>query len=57
MPATMVAVPIADTVQHKGLVEFASDLTRLADQRADLDLRELIDRLQADLLELRPDDD
>jgi hypothetical protein len=57
MPATLVAVPITDTVQHKRLIEFASDVNRLADQRVDLDLRELIDGLHADLLDLRTDDD
>jgi hypothetical protein len=31
--ATMVAVPIADTAQMKRLTEFASDVTRLADER------------------------
>ena len=54
---TTVAVPITDTVQMRRLIEFASDVNRLADQRVDLDLRDLIDRLHADLLELRPDDD
>jgi hypothetical protein len=57
MPATMVAVPIADTVQMQRLIEFASDVNRLADQRVDLDLRELIDHLHADLIKLRSDDD
>ena len=57
MPATMVAVPITDTVQHKRLIEFASDVNRLADQRVDLDLRDLIDRLHADLRDLKEHDD
>jgi hypothetical protein len=38
-------------------VEFASDVTRLADERQDLDLRDLIDDLHTDLLALRGDDD
>ena len=41
MPA-MVAVPISDTVQLRRLIEFAADVNRPADQRADLDLRALI---------------
>jgi hypothetical protein len=56
MPA-MVAVPVADTAQMKRPTEFAADITRLADERADLELRELIDRLHADLLRMRGDDD
>jgi hypothetical protein len=39
MPA-MTAVP-ADTAQMRRLVEFASDVTELADRRRDLELREL----------------
>ena len=43
MPA-MVAVPIADTAQMKRLTEFAADVLELADERPDLELRDLIDR-------------
>jgi hypothetical protein len=57
MTATMIAVPIADTMEAKRLIEFASDVTRLADERQDLDLRDLIDDLHTDLLALRGDDD
>jgi hypothetical protein len=57
MNATMVAVPIADAAQMKRMTEFATDVLELADQRADLELRELIDGLHADLLALRRDDD
>ena len=56
MPA-MVAIPIADTAQMRRLTMFASDVTQLADERVDLELRELIDGLHADLLQLRGDDD
>ena len=55
MPA-MVAVPITDTVQMRRLIEFASDATRLADERPDLELRDLIDRLHADLIHLTEED-
>jgi hypothetical protein len=56
MPATMIAVPVADTVQMERLTEFASDVLELADGRPDLELRELTDRLHADLLELKDED-
>jgi len=45
----MVAVPIADTAQIRRLTEFASDVLELADERPDIELRELIDGLHADL--------
>jgi hypothetical protein len=35
LTATMVAVPIADTMEAKRLTEFASDVARLADERQD----------------------
>jgi hypothetical protein len=57
MTTTMVAVAIAETAQMKRLVEFASDVNRLADERRDLDLRDLIDHLHADLLQMRGLDD
>jgi len=57
MPATMIAVPIADTAQMKRLTEFAADVAQLADERHDLDLRSLVDDLHFDLLRLREDDD
>ena len=41
MTPTMISVPIAATVQIKRMTEFASDVTRLADERPDLDLRAL----------------
>ena len=57
MPATMVAVPISDKVQmEKRLTEFASDVLELADVRPDLELRDLIDRLHADLIRLTEED-
>lgn len=56
MTATMVAVPLTDTAAMKRLTEFASEATRLADERPDLELRELIDRLHADLLVLKEED-
>jgi hypothetical protein len=49
MTATTVA---ADTAQIKRLVEFASDVFELANQRPDLELRELVDHLHGDLLAL-----
>ena len=49
MSATMIATTIADTAQMKRLTEFAADVAQLADERIDLQLRELIDRLHADL--------
>jgi hypothetical protein len=42
---------------RRRLIEFASDAAQLADQRPDLELRELIADLHADLLALRGDDD
>jgi hypothetical protein len=56
MSATMVTGPIADTVQMKRLTEFAADVLELADERADLELRDLLDALHADLLELKDED-
>jgi hypothetical protein len=53
--STMIAVPIADTVRMKRMTEFAADVTRLADQRPDLDLHALVDDLHADLLQLQED--
>ena len=52
----MIAVPIADTVQMKRLTEFAADVLELADHRPDLELRDLIDRLHADLIRLTEED-
>jgi hypothetical protein len=57
MTSTMVAVPIADTAQMRRLVEFAADVNRLADERCDLQLRELVNELHFDLMVLRGDDD
>jgi hypothetical protein len=54
---TMVAVPIADTAQMKRLIKFASDAAELADRRRDVELRDLIGNLHADLLVLRGNDD
>jgi hypothetical protein len=54
--ATMVTVS-ADTVQMTRLIEFASDTAQLADQRRDLELRELVNELHLDLLMLRGDED
>jgi hypothetical protein len=52
MPTTLVAVPVTDTAQMKRLTEFAADVVELADVRPDLELRDLIDRLHADLVRL-----
>jgi hypothetical protein len=54
---TMIAVTITDAFEVMRLAEFAADVLELADERADLELRELIDGLHADLLDLRADDD
>jgi hypothetical protein len=47
---TMGAVSITDTAQMRRLIEFASDVAQLADQRSDLDPRQFIDTPHADLL-------
>jgi hypothetical protein len=53
MTATMIAT---DTAQMKRMTEFAADVNRLADERRDLQLRELVNELHPDLLVLRGDD-
>jgi hypothetical protein len=50
MTATMAAVPIADTDTERRLIESASDVTRLADERRDTELRVPVDDLHADLI-------
>jgi hypothetical protein len=55
MTAAMIAVPIADTVQMKRLTEFAADVLELADERADLELREPVNEPHSDLLLRRRD--
>lgn len=57
MPTTTIPAPITDTVQRRRLIEFAADVTQLADQRIDLELRELIDALHADLTGLTVEED
>ena len=52
----MVAVPIAETAQMRRLIEFASDTAQLADQRLDLELRELVDDVYRDLQDLTKED-
>jgi hypothetical protein len=42
---------------ERRLIEFASDVTQLADRRRDVELRELVNELHFDLLVLRGDDD
>jgi hypothetical protein len=56
MSATMIPVPIAETAELQRLTAFASDVSQLADQRADLDLRALIDDLHRDLIDLKEPD-
>ena len=46
---------IADTVQMKRMTTFAADVLELADQRLDLDLRQLVDDLHRDLIQLKED--
>jgi hypothetical protein len=43
--------------RQSGLTEFASDVAGLADERRDLELRELVDELHFDLMRLEGDDD
>jgi hypothetical protein len=57
MPAATIAVPITEGAQRRRLVEFAGDVARLADERIDVELRELVDDLHFDLLKLRGDID
>jgi len=52
MTATMVA---AETEQIKRLVTFAADASQLANERRDLELRDLIDQLHEDLLRTEED--
>jgi hypothetical protein len=47
----------ATVVRIDRLIRFASDTLDLADRRADLDLRALIDDLHADLIRLQRSDD
>jgi len=44
---------IAVTVQMKRMTTFAADVLELADQRLDLDLRQLVDDLHRDLIQLQ----
>ncbi len=53
---TTIAVTMTDAVEVMRLAEFAADVLELADERVDLELRELVDRFHADLLELRAED-
>jgi replicative DNA helicase len=43
---------IEDAARMRRLTEFATDAAHLADQRADLDRRKLVDDLHRDLIEL-----
>ena len=52
----MVVVTITDAFEVMRLAEFAADVLEIAEERADLELRELIEGLHADLLELRDED-
>lgn len=54
-PTMKTAETIEDTARIKRLIEFASDTAHLADDRADLDLRRLIDDLYRDLIALEED--
>jgi hypothetical protein len=40
-------------IQVERLIEFASEVTKLADERLDLDLRSLVDDLHRDLIRVR----
>lgn len=52
---TMVALPITEPAKTRRLTEFASDVAVLAGK--DAELRELVDDLHRDLLQLKGDDD
>lgn len=54
-PMTTLAPTADDTARIKRLTEFATAALDLADRRADLDLRALIDDLHADLIRLEED--
>ncbi|MGZ5335403.1 MAG: hypothetical protein ACXWZ6_08160 [Solirubrobacterales bacterium] len=54
MTATMVA---ADTAQMRHLIEFPADVHELANERPDLELRELIDDLIDDLMTFNDEED
>jgi hypothetical protein len=51
-PMNTTAEAIEDTARIRRLTEFAADAAHLADDRADLDLRRLIDDLYRDLSDL-----
>ncbi len=44
----MVTAPSAGTAELRRLIQFAADVSQLANQRADLDLHRLIDDLHRD---------
>jgi hypothetical protein len=54
MTATMVTDPITDTA--KRLTEFAADVSQLANERRDLELRNLVDQVHSDLLRIEEED-
>jgi hypothetical protein len=45
----MSSTTVAATDTERRLIEFAAEVNRLADQRIDLELRELVDELHRDL--------
>ena len=51
-PTMKTAEAIEDSARIRRLTEFATDALDLADRRADLDLRALLDDLYRDLIEL-----
>ncbi len=55
MTATTTTDPATDAARIARLTTFASDVLDLADRRADLDLRRLIDDLHADLIRMEDD--
>jgi hypothetical protein len=59
MTSTMVTVPSADDTaqQMNRMVKFAAAVTELADERRDIELRNLIDELHADLMRGADDDE
>ena len=50
---TPTSMPAADTARIERLTMFAGDALDLADRRLDLELRDLVDELHADLIRLQ----
>ena len=53
MASTKTTEAITDTARIRRLIEFATDTAQMADQRRDFDLRQLVDDLYRDLIDLQ----